>query len=1400
MKKNKLRSLVASVFLALNICFSVATPAHAVDYNLANGISTSEMTQGINNEVKGLNAYKVRESNTQNSVLYNMKFIVKQATWVDMLVKLQTAEKTAPVLGYSSETVNYEKKKLLDNIAKFNKYYGQESEKFAKVELMKTALASDGFDHEALIGDVTTYMKTLMDKMITDSGDAKKAAEANKKALKYMYYICDMDTTESIRFNSMMPADEKGKPIYGYTSSANATAMRGLLNDAKYKELLNAGREITQADRDKITTGDIDPSKELVELLLKGAKVADGKVTYANVSKLWYLYFSGSAVYQPFNSKVGGDEIKKALNNVANTRGEDNNIITTFNKAVRYRKPLYAVGLDGDGKVTGTAKEVTLKALMEKVENKETGALVLPEGRQDKGTDANSYYYYKDNQVVKNLEAKEKATNTTANKVNAADAKTTVDYYGTATGEITDKEMLSDPVLTFGKVDGNTAMGGYLLANIFKSVTDFDQFHPDKTLLYMTAFGDIVLEDGTVVLPGSANPTYIKKDKAYYPYTVAFLSSYPGLSTGKIFNVTDKVTDGKYVFYARYPDGEDVDASSGVNEVHGSLFDKTNTNQLRVIGVHDDLSTNWMNDYIEKQYIDGTTYGFEDDIDTLLTFRQYSFKSKNIFGAVKTYGENGVKGFYMSKASDVGADGSYMALFTARPETLEDAQLGAIAKNYFSMAMSDADGEFCETPDDRFDTKLLADGIIVEGLNGLTNIQGYITYRQTSYEELVKDGANRFKVMYTGIIEDFMDGLYKVAGVVGIENAYQSQILGTVVSYARAFMYFIIVLILIGLVFKFMRQSYDIFQASIAGVVVIATCWLFVSVVPVYIPTAFNGALDILTAHKSSDLGYVTLMMHMEDYDTTYGAGGQNKNASISNTASINLYKFKKADLTMLAEELGITMEKILKGDPIIVDENAGLYIEGDTLKCSLDKLFYNNPISSNYTSIGAGKYYTLTSSKQVSSSIDYYTPYHLIVDGLVEKLNGFNTVFPASRETINYGKLNKDSFVMRNYVTSVPFLQPEDAIPRIAEQYDDDIADAVTAYMGDVNDTFNLKEVFKSKISNKAKESLWYQTMEKNGRLTDEQIDKMTTRTQLNTKQFLIDNYDKLQYMSDENIIKITALYETVSLTRQAGVFNDELYPMFINVEEFDLGSIVTSAYVSDRSKFRYKDLNIADYIIDEFGVIWGTVFAISTAVSYLIVNITSYEIPILYILLGILLVVKYIMQWESKKLIRGYIRGTLLIFIGYFIHCAVLTVVGNMETRVLTIIIPLFINATILEMFLRYTLTIFRNPFDLGGNFNFATIAPVLSNISGFTGLCAGIGGAVGATLKIGGKAGKAGVGKGKDHYEKYRDLNAYDEYAGQDAVINKVMNKQESHRKRRYEVKKETKGSDSFSDYRE
>lgn len=1402
MKKIKkvMSFLLVLIVLLIEICY----PTLAQGYSYISGDSTKDVQQGINDALKSLNNSSIKTTQTTEAALYNIKNILRLATWIECLDNLKKAENEGKdVISYPAKVNDYEKEVLLNNIIEFNKIFDvEDTDDFKGVSLCKdTAKEGGTINYDTLVSDCKGYLTKIMDGLLAENKDVETLAKTHKKLMRYIYYAIVVPTNVADDFNTLMPlgvtSDKQNEEVvYEYTPT---DTLFNLTTDATYKDLIVKGRELSLSDNSRLIEGEPDEKEELLNIFLDNAsEMKDGSVTYDDITNYWYLYFACGATYQPFSSAVGDEQFMNVLNSITGKADDTVDSFTNiYKEAILYKKPLYIMDLNSDSKVKGTAKQVTLAQLKEAVEDEEHKGLVIGKGVIDKVEDMNSYGYY--TKQAESSTAKTSSSKSTEN-LKASD--------------------VSSPVLEIS----SDSMNVVTLQNIFarQGKLETKSLNPDREFLYLTVFGDIVLEDDTVVYPGCANSTLYGDGKAYYPYTLAFMQNYPNINVSSSEFGADKSEVKKRILTTEFSADEKkknseypIDNLSEKLKGYVAFTNGSSSNsENRFLQWADIKGTsalerfNW--EEIDNCAVDFTVYEF-DEAEELFVAKNFSYNG-NLFtnplgwtAKAQTWASNSAVIVKDTRSSETD---NYIGLFETdiKNEDIETKDLAQIARNFYTMTYTDDKGEEAQKTD-KFNTKKIGKFVIGEVLNGLTNVQGYENYKDTEFEEYLSETSNIVKVKLTGLCKDFIEPLYNVTGVIGVENAYQSVILGNVMGYAMVFIVIVLLGILIALVYRFLTGIYDLLQVVVLGIISCAIGIIFVVGIPVYLPTIFNGILDIATVHESSDLGYMSLLMHMEDYDKTYNV--KNSSPEISNTSSINLYKFKDDDFKDFCTEYKLDKSDLLTGGVAVIDSDAGLYVEGNILKCSLDSLFLNNPITGKYESTNVGKFYNLKSEKKVSSCIDYYTPYHLVVDSLVERLNVFSQVFRPRREFINYGGLTKDSFLMRDYIISPVFLDPTN-LDLVGENYDMETQDAVESVIGKDGDIFNIKSIFMN-ASDETKQSLWYNTMEKNGALSETRFEKILAKTTLNTRKFLMDNYDKLQYISDENIIKMTALYITVSLTRQGGEINEEIYPMFINSEEFTLGDILLGAYVTDRDQFRFKNLEIVSYISESYGVLWCILFSVSVFVSWSILNITKFLIPVLYIALGLLLIIKYIFSIDRKYLVKGYIKGTLVIFIGYLIHCFTIILASKLKDSVFSILLPLIININILEMMLRYIITtILSDPGNLGGRNNIASIAPWIANKLGITTAMAAITGSFNRSRDLA----QGAVEGVRDVYADYRDLNAYDNYYGQDSTIEDIMAEQQKHqsdreyhidhvrsgnRKRVVKVTK-LRDKDDFSDYRE
>ena len=187
-------------------------------------------------------------------------------------------------------------------------------------------------------------------------------------------------------------------------------------------------------------------------------------------------------------------------------------------------------------------------------------------------------------------------------------------------------------------------------------------------------------------------------------------------------------------------------------------------------------------------------------------------------------------------------------------------------------------------------------------------------------------------------------------------------------------------------------------------------------------PIFLNGAISAF----SDEVSYKALFMRQETYLNPYDtrpAYDDNGNFSYAQS-SINLYRFNDDDLLNVANRYNTTVDNLKAGKAVVLDDQSGLFVEGDLLKMNLDRMFNGLSITGTYNNDGVGNYYTLSSTKHVSNNVDYYCPYYLMVDSFIGKLNKMSNVFNIPPSQLHYGNnLYKDSFMVNSYVKSDLFL-----------------------------------------------------------------------------------------------------------------------------------------------------------------------------------------------------------------------------------------------------------------------------------------------------------------------------------------------------------------------------------------
>ncbi|MEG0823800.1 MAG: hypothetical protein RSG07_04775, partial [Erysipelotrichaceae bacterium] len=458
-------------------------------------------------------------------------------------------------------------------------------------------------------------------------------------------------------------------------------------------------------------------------------------------------------------------------------------------------------------------------------------------------------------------------------------------------------------------------------------------------------------------------PCYLKQGQNYFPYTNGFIKPYPALSAGSVnFSTQNARDDGKYVLAVENKDEKG-------NVIPGAAIKrdtKAKTEVMKVLGNNslDLTDTSFPNMAIQTSMADESI-----GVDSMFAYRKFKFdgdiyNDPSISQWWSAFGENWLhKTINNHKAEHNGlyfltktlnssvTQGSRVVLFGSNVGDLSDKDLAAIARNYYYAIMSDGNHNLQESPNSRIDEEFLATQLVPYALNGITNPQAYTKNMLTDYETYTDNSANRFVKLIKGLVKPMLDELGNVTGVLGLQNAYQSPVLGKLMVMFKQYQFYALLVLIVLVGIKFMKTTMDIFHVAALTAIVVGIMYVFVNIIPVYLPTVFNAVNN----NWSKELAFSTLMVKAENYSDTYSDKTDSDGRVKMSTSSISLYKLTQMDVDALSNQLHLTKDEIYNGSAHQIDANSGLFVEGDVLKMNVDKLFLNNPIVGGYATAANG-------------------------------------------------------------------------------------------------------------------------------------------------------------------------------------------------------------------------------------------------------------------------------------------------------------------------------------------------------------------------------------------------------------------------------------------------------------
>ena len=1173
-----------------------------------------------------------------------------------------------------------------------------------------------------------------------------------------------------------------------------------------YKEA-DAGQTAPTNPSESVDLGTVETAKSALDLISNAdinafheVYIQDGAENIL-MKDVGYLALAAGVVYDPFVSVAGNDIYLETLRYCCDgVEDEKFQIIQRFlQQAVNTKKPLYVMDSDRDSFLkeksleeapSGDYRYAMLADVLQHDVMKTRIYTVMKGGMAPSNVDGNTWTYAEGtdsktplaNSATTPNGSNEPSDNGATIQSNSAKVSSVGGVKVMATGQ-----QMAPPVMITsgtksamftgnmaGSASGYAASVGGLTTTILHNAAQDAKFNKylqdaETYMLFMNGLGDIVLSDGTIILPAIANPIIYNygdsiqynvdssssiwtifgtvvgiaggvaiaiatggttipvllgigagaaggvvgsaaggvvldgitstifngnapdavkevynSTMGYYPYTVAFMNHYPSAIINHSGNlaVTNPNDQGKYM----------IGIDSAGNVLSRRINSLNNKSQVNL---------NYSGGGITTAQIQGLSLNVSSGVDYLGTAVPYYGGEEGTFGS--KFNTAYKFSYFMVKDTVVTSDGQDMLPLSSGAADVMDSYLEKAGPLVTSAR------RFLQARNPTGTTTEAFEGFRVDhyirnmcgqGLMGTQYGETLQKNAQISYEDLVNDTGNRLLVFFTQLVESAVDNLGKIDGVLAIKNCYENSFFNLIVQFIQEFYLLIAVVLLIIVAVKFLKGHYNFLFVAFIGLMCVCGFEVYANWMPTVVPSLYNFAVN----DAIEQIVWNTVTVSAENYEETYKDNNR-KDASTGAlkpyTATMTLYKMTQSDMMDVAARLGTDYKSLKKGEIHYLDESAGIFVQGDAIKISVDKLLVNNTIrglhqsqweqlDSEFTSSEGfitpittdadmiGNPYSVQLTEPYVSLEAYYMPFNEIERAFMINLNAFASIFRMERNQFSYARgLYKDAFLFNCFTNSGIFTSPGDKdillnnvkvgsvyATGATEQekneaffsrvYGNDVQEGVFAVP---EDWLNAAAVFRTPSEN-MKTSLWGKMMQDrewyddDWNITDpEALADLIAYMNTQTKQFVIANRNQLNFCSDENAIKIVSLYATTTFTHYVSQIGKWLYPNYLNAADIELRDVLYGSMTTLRDRNIASDGTAVNTVAKNLGV-FGVIFLLLiTIFATLFVFVMTYLVPILYALFGGILVFKLINDKDGVGLIKGYVKVTLTTCILYFI-----------------------------------------------------------------------------------------------------------------------------------------------------
>lgn len=986
--------------------------------------------------------------------------------------------------------------------------------------------------------------------------------------------------------------------------------------------------------------------------------ISDG-TSDITLSSAYLAMLASTSVYTPFRSRVGDADYISALESLAPAESKES-LIATFSEIKDLKKPLYSVVVKEGASLfssfnnsndvssySGSTTRATLGDFVTYAENQTNVGYVTIKGSFEQDNDVNSWAFFQASNNVNS--ASDNETEFQGKKISADDVVSTDTY--------------TDILFSMGSSSGMPTAGLLLFQNLYTDLRNTSFLSTqENALLYMNVFGDIVLADDTVIIPGASNPAIYSTDSAYNPYTVAFMNSYPKMTSDAdsigVFTSSDK---NKFLLFM------DKDSASNQEEfVHADSYfhSKEDLETIKNFGA-DGLSIRQItgNKEIASKLNSKAIsvfpffYNGSDNYQTFVYLREeeLSFFEQlgdflNVFKNEDRYAVGFKESFIYGQplfpyySSDI-------SLLSNNDYT----SVKAIAQNMYWYYTYDANFKSTSMPNANLRMEYLFSNLVIEMLQGTPYVSVFEKNIQIS-NVILDDNSNFISRAFLEVAKALLQNLEDIQGSLGILPADINPVFGEIIKVFRTYSTYFYLFFITIFIFRYAKRG-DLTYTTIVSTLACSFFFIFVYIIPTMLPVLYNTMSHLVTEQLVTDI----LLYNTESYSTTYGKAtefGINDDYE-TQTVSITIYKMSEAQLKAFSDKYNVPYNNFRYGERVIIDPDIGLYIQGDSLKINLDVLFYNNPITGGYEESEYGIAYNLVASKMSSSVMDYYNPYYILQEGLVETLNALLSNYNVARQTSNYlDGLVKDSFVLYNYATSIPFLYGDNM--RAIDGLSPGEYLKLEQVFPDPMDFLKMTEWIDNP-TDEIMETIWYRTMLEHGYYDpiygEERRQDLISYVNYHTKLFLIRNMPDIGTVSDENIIKITSLQATFLFNTRISQLGNVVYPIAYNQEEIKLDDVFLTTITTDTDRYIAHHFDIINYISNTYGTIGLILFSTMILIATAVVLVMNFSLPVLYLYVVVNLIFRLIFDKPIAPIIKGYIKVNIGLIGVYTLFIIIIT-----------------------------------------------------------------------------------------------------------------------------------------------